>query len=93
MAVYVDRASHAYGRMLMCHMLADSTEELLAAADAVGVARKWIQKSGQASEHFDVCQAKRAIAVKAGAVEVSSRQLVDVIRRKRSGAPAPGAVK
>ncbi len=84
MAVYVDKASHAYGWMVMCHMLADSTEELLAAADVIGVQRKWVQNPGTPGEHFDVCQSKRALAVKAGAVEVTSRQLAEVIRRKRA---------
>jgi hypothetical protein len=93
MAVYVDHASHAYGRMIMCHLLADSTEELFAAADAIGVQRKWIQNAGTPAEHFDICQAKRALAVKAGAIEVTSRQLVQVIRGKRAAsALAPGAV-
>lgn len=59
MAVYVDNMKAAYGRMVMCHMVADSRDELLAMADKIGVARKWIQKPGTAWEHFDVCKSKR----------------------------------
>lgn len=90
MSVYVDRAWHAFGRMTMCHMLADTPEELLAMADRIGVARKWLQHPGQPVEHFDICMTKRRAAVSAGAIEVTSRQLVALIRRKRVGAPAQG---
>lgn len=83
MPVYVDPAKHSYGRMIMCHMMADTTEELLAMADRIGVQRKWIQKSGTAYEHFDISKTKRAEAVAAGAREVSSRDLALLIRRKR----------
>jgi hypothetical protein len=65
--------------MVMCHMLADSTEELLAMADAIGVARKWLQKPGTASEHFDICKSKRALAVRAGAVELTMRDLYKTV--------------
>lgn len=75
MAVYVDDPIWPFGRMMMCHMVADSTEELLAMADRIGVARKWIQYPGTPKEHFDICRSKRALAIKAGAIEVSSREL------------------
>ncbi|MBV5268715.1 MAG: DUF4031 domain-containing protein [Afipia sp.] len=78
MSVYVDDMRAAFGRMVMCHMWADSDAELLAMADAIGVARKWIQghpelsfgKHRRASwVHFDIALSKRAFAVKAGAIE------------------------
>ena len=74
MSVYVDDMEAPYGRLVMCHMLADTTEELLAMADKIGVARRWLQRAGQPGEHFDVCKTKRALAVKAGAVEITWRQ-------------------
>jgi hypothetical protein len=86
--VYVDAAMHPYGRMKMSHMMADTTAELLAMADRIGVARRWLQNAGTPSEHFDVCAAKRALAVAAGAKPVSSRDLVAVVRAKRA---RPGA--
>lgn len=70
MTVYVDPARWPYGRMLMCHMWADTLDELLAMADRIGVARKWLQQPPKASwVHFDVCKSMRAKAVAAGAVE------------------------
>ena len=90
MAVYVDEAVWPFGRMLMCHMIADSREELDAMADRIGVRRKWIQKPGTPGEHYDICKSKRARAVAAGAVEVDSRELVRIIAR-RGGPMVPGA--
>lgn len=84
MTVYVDNAIHPFGRMVMCHMMADTTEELLEMADRIGVARKWLQRAGTTYEHFDISKGKRAEAVKAGAVEVRSRDLGLLMKRKRA---------
>lgn len=76
MTVYVDDMRAPYGRMIMCHMMADSSDELHAMADRIGVARKWCQRRGTWKEHYDVCQAKRKLAVAAGAVEITQREVV-----------------
>lgn len=83
MTVYVDNMQAQFGRMKMCHMIADSTEELLAMADRIGVARKWIQSAGTAREHFDIAMSKRALAVEAGAVEVTMKELARMTRARR----------
>lgn len=83
MTVYVDNMRAPYGRMKMCHMIADTTEELLAMADHIGVQRKWLQKEGQHDEHFDIAFSKRKLAVAAGAVEVSMMQLGRILRARR----------
>lgn len=83
MPVYVDEAVHPYGRMLMCHMIADSREELFAMVDAIGVARKWLQHKDTPHEHFDISKGKRAEAIKHGAIAVSSRELVKMLRARR----------
>lgn len=75
MAVYVDDGKAPYRGMLMSHLCADTTEELLEMADRIKVARKWIQNPGTHREHFDICQSKRALAVGFGAEEVSAREL------------------
>lgn len=67
----------------MCHMIADTKEELLAMVDTIGVQRKWIQKAGTPWEHFDISLAKRKLAVSAGAKEITSRELVEIIRARR----------
>lgn len=77
MTVYVDDVEHVFGRMKMCHMWADTLDELLAMADRIGVARKWIQghptlsfgKHRNASwVHFDIAKGKKAMAIQHGAV-------------------------
>lgn len=88
MSVYVDDMRAPYGRLIMCHMLADSTEELLAMADRIGVQRKWIQKQGTPDEHFDIALSKRALAVQHGAVEITWRQTGEIILERRRAARA-----
>ncbi len=81
MAVYVDEPA-SYGRMLMCHMLADALEELHAMADKIGVARRWYQGPPKTrTPHYDICKSKRALAVQLGAIEADRRTIVDVRRR------------
>lgn len=93
MTVYVDTMKAQYGRMKMCHMIADSTEELLAMVDHIGVARKWIQSAGTAQEHFDIALSKKALAIKAGAVEISMRDLARKTMARRSDyAPQKGEI-
>lgn len=89
MTVYVDDAKIRYGRMVMCHLLAEkvnqsdlATDELLAVVDAIGVNRKWIQNAGTYREHFDICLTKRAAAIRVGAVPVTARELAYIRRRK-----------
>ena len=90
MSVYVDSMAADFGRMKMCHMLADSTEELLAMADRIGVARKWLQDGGTHREHFDICQSKRRLAVTAGAKEIHMREVAVLLRNRRLGAAQRG---
>lgn len=84
MTVYVDDQQNPYGRMKLCHMVADSQQELLEMADRIGGDRKWIQCQDTYKEHFDVCLSMRQKAVEAGAVEVTARQLVQKLQEKRS---------
>ena len=83
MSVYVDDMQATFGRMRMCHMIADTRAELLEMADRIGVDRRWLQAPGDPAEHFDVCLSKRAAALKAGAIEISSRQVGQMIRNRR----------
>lgn len=83
MAVYVDDMNAQYGRMRMSHMLADSDEELHAMADRIGVARKWHQAPPRHDSHYDIALSKKALAVEAGAVEISWKQASCMTMRRR----------
>ena len=49
MSVYVDDMEAGYGRMVMCHMWADTLDELFEMADAIGIQRKWLQRPRSAA--------------------------------------------
>jgi hypothetical protein len=82
--VYVDNMRARFRRMVMCHMLADSDDELHKMADRIGVARRWWQSPTHTSgSHYDIALSKRALAVAAGAVEISLRQASAMNARRR----------
>lgn len=92
MVVYVDDAMIRYRGMRMNHLIADSTEELLAMVETIGVQAKWIQKAGTPDEHFDIAASKRDLAIEAGAVAVSSRDIALRLMQRRyaaKGKPIP----
>ena len=80
--VYVDNMRAKYGRLIMCHMIADSPLELAKMCVRIGVDYKWIQKEGTHEEHFDICLSKRKMAIREGAIPVTLRELVQKIRSR-----------
>lgn len=84
MSVYIDSMHAPYGRMVMCHMLADTTAELLAMADAIGVERRWLQDAGTYREHFDIALSKRKLAIERGAIVISRPALGMMLKRRKA---------
>lgn len=86
MAVYVDdmRAPLKVGNRtyVMCHMIADSEDELRAMATAIGVQLRYHQYQGTYKSHFDIALSKRALAVKCGAQEITAHQVASMVRRR-----------
>ncbi len=82
MTVYVDDMRAPFGRMVMCHMIADTSDELHAMARSIGVRRKWCQREGTSKEHYDICLLKRKMAVKSGAAEITWKQAGKMVRER-----------
>jgi hypothetical protein len=82
MTVYVDGERNRLGRMVMCHMFADTVCELHEMAEAIGMDRDWFQPLS--FPHYDVSLSRRAVAVSKGAIEVDRRQGYEIRKRLRA---------
>lgn len=87
MAVYVDAGRNPYQGMLMCHMIADTLDELHGMASRLGLRAAWFQN--KSFPHYDICQAKRRLALKLGAVGVGRHEFVAKMRLLRGGILTP----
>ena len=82
MAVYVDNLrDYGWRHGPSCHLIADSVEELIEFAMAMGLQREWFQANS--TPHFDLTAEGRRLAVEFGAIELSQRELVAKIRELR----------
>jgi hypothetical protein len=77
MSVYVDDVAIPFGKMLMCHMWADSLDELIAMAHKLELRIQWIQGHPTLSApayrkaswvHFDISKGKKTLAIQYGAI-------------------------
>ncbi|NTZ82248.1 DUF4031 domain-containing protein [Burkholderia metallica] len=92
MTVYVDdmychpigEFKTASGRIhKMSHLIADTSDELLAMVRTIDVNPKWIQHRGTRDEHFDIAISKRAAAIAAGAVPITLDQCSAMNKRRK----------
>lgn len=83
MSVYVDDMRAKFGRMIMCHMVADTDVELHAMAANLGIKRTWHQKAGTYHSHYDVSLSVRANAVRLGAQEITRAELGAILKHRR----------
>jgi hypothetical protein len=63
-----------------CHMFADKADcpELHVIAGKIGMRREWFQ-----GDHYDLTPGRRKQAVKAGAIEVTREQAVEIWRQQK----------
>ena len=95
MAVYVDNLrDYGWRHGPSCHLIADSVEELIDFAVAMGMREEWFQ--AKSTPHFDLTVEGRERAVQNGAIELSKRELIQKLRelrQKRLAAEAADNVK
>jgi adenylyl- and sulfurtransferase ThiI len=89
LSVYVDNGRRPLRmkrgrRAVMCHMLADTEEELHTMAARLGLRREWYQ-----GDHYDIALVNRRKAVEYGAVEITQREAVLKRRAYRGRAAIP----
>lgn len=75
MTVYVDDMRAPFGRMIMCHMVANDEEELHNMARKLGLLLKWHQ-----GDHYDLSLSRRSVAVELGAVEITQIETLGITR-------------
>jgi hypothetical protein len=92
MPVYVDDARIPWRGRRWSHLVADTAEELFAAAERLGLRREWVQDKGR-TLHYDLPDEYREQAIELGIAEAVTWR--DVARRRgelaagRRPAPAP----
>jgi hypothetical protein len=75
MGVYVDDARIRWRGSAWSHLVADSAEELHAAAAALGLRREWVQDKGR-TLHYDLPEELRERAIELGvATPITWREL------------------
>ena len=84
MSVYVDIMRPCLKNMTWshnesCHLVADSIEELHEFAKQLGLKRSWFQNRPWLP-HYDLTQNKRRLAVKKGAIEITTSELVSMMK-------------
>lgn len=82
MAVYVDSEYIRWQGKVWCHLVADSTDELHAFADRLGLRRQWFQVRST-YPHYDVTAAMQKKALRLGARSADRRTIVECGRRMR----------
>ena len=87
MTVYIDDMFKApkgqFGCMKMSRMMADNDDELHAMADLIGMDRQHFQRA-PSGDHYDISKGKRALAIEAGAIEITIYEMSAFAWHKRT---------
>lgn len=87
--IFVDRRMSKIENMSMSRMFADSPLELDAMAARLGLDPTWKLQAGTPVEHYLLTSGKRMIAVRNGAVLMSTEDVIERVRRRERGEPEP----
>jgi hypothetical protein len=81
-------AYYGHARGSWCHLLADTSEELHAFAQQLGLRRAWCQHEGTDLEHYRLRWDQRRAALAAGARNAGPREFARVMRDRQIRAGA-----
>ncbi len=86
MAVYVDSmrgciSNKNWKWKQCCHLVADTEKELHQFAKILYLKRSWFQN--KTTPHYDLTVGKRKLAIAKGAIAISDKKLVEMIRKYR----------
>lgn len=83
MAIYVDQIVDYGKRGKWCHIITDGNiNELHEFIMRIGIKRKMFRKKNSKHPHYDLRPGKRFLAIQNGAIEVSNRDIVRILRSK-----------
>lgn len=80
--VYVDDYKGVEGQKFMYHLIADTPEELRAAARNLALPYNCIRNTGKYNEHIYISLAKRNCAISQGAKPITSKELVNILKQR-----------
>jgi hypothetical protein len=92
MGVYVDGATWkkgSKGRKSYAHLVADTYEEMHEFAEKVGIKPHFFHKNTK-YPHYDISGEQRDLALQLGASSITSRELVNICRRRDGQAQRTG---
>lgn len=68
------------------HMMTDNSDafciELHKMALAIGLEKRWFQHKNPRFPHYDITPSKRILAIKLGAIEIDTREMIRLCTRK-----------
>lgn len=80
MPVYIDDTRIPYRGFIMSHMVADTLDELHDMAELAGLKLSWFQDGK--FPHYDICQSRKKIAISQGAIRITAKELITILKKK-----------
>jgi hypothetical protein len=88
-----EKQDHQWCHLYTFPVTEEAIAELHKLAQAIGLKRSWFQEGERTMPHYDLVPSKRDLAIKRGAVEVSTKEAIDHFRTYRVSTRPPNAVE
>lgn len=85
MSVYVDSVRNRLGRMIMCHMWADTERELFDMAEKLEMRAAWVQRPPKVRwVHYDLSLGRKQQALSLGAILTDKYGFLEFVARQEN---------